>query len=86
MSLFLKKSLSFNSGYGEFEEFFITTLYRNYSLHLIDTDLFKSENEGTALVRKIVLFQRFIIIFTFIKCNLKVNQSVYIASRSYQFC
>ena len=86
MSLFLKKSLSFDSGYREFEDFCITTLHRNYSLHLIDTDLFKSENEGTALVRKILLFQRFIIIFTFIKCNLKVNQSVYIASRSYQFC
>ena len=47
-----------DSGYREFED--LTPLYRNHSLHTIDADLFKSENDDTPLVRKILLFQRLI--------------------------
>ena len=54
-----------DSGYGEFED--LAPLHRNHSLHTIDTDLFKSENDDTSLLRKILLSQRLIIISAFIK-------------------
>ena len=56
-----------NSGYTDFED--LTLLYRNRSLHTIDTDLFKSENVDTSFVRKTILFQRLIIICTFVNCK-----------------
>ena len=56
-----------DSGYREFED--LAPLYRNHSLHTIDTDLFKSENHGTPLVRNIILFQPLIIICTFVNCK-----------------
>ena len=56
-----------DSGYREFED--LTPLYRNHSLHSIETDLSKSENHGTPLVRKIILLQPLIIICIFINCK-----------------
>ena len=57
-----------DSGYREFED--LTPLYRNHPLHTIGTDLLKSENDDTPLVRKIILFQHLTIICTFINCKL----------------
>ena len=74
----LKKPLSLSalfcfavigSGYREFED--LIAIQRNHSLHTIDRDLFKSENDDIPLVRKI-LFQRLIIICAFINCNLGI--------------
>ena len=41
-----------DSGYREFED--LTTLYRNHSLHTINTNLFQFENDDTPLVKNIV--------------------------------
>ena len=54
-------------GYREFED--LIPLYRNHSQRTIDTDLFKSENDDASLVRKVILFQRLIIICTFVNCK-----------------
>ena len=56
-----------DSDYREFEG--LIPLYRNHSLHTIDTGLFKSENDDTPLVRKFILFQPLIIICTFVNCK-----------------
>ena len=56
-----------DSGYREFED--LTPLYRNHPLDTIDTNYFQPENDDTPLARKFILFQRYIIIFTFINCK-----------------